>query len=201
MALPTAGKDISNFSAVVSHPKALEQCSEFLELHDRLTQRSFSDTAGAAAHVGDEGDPTLLAIASEEAADTYGLTIIARNIQNHPLNSTRFFAISASELPCSDPTKASLLLTLPHQPGSLHRLLGEIGTAQLNVTKVESRPIAGKPFEYSFHIDIEGSQGNVHGLRDCISRLEQFCNSLRLLGLYRAAKDPFATRSRSPQDG
>lgn len=195
MAIATSGQDLSSFVSVISHPKALEQCSEFLEHHSNLTQTSFSDTAGAAAHVRDVGNPLVLAIASEEAANTYGLAIIARDIQNHALNSTRFFAISASELPCSDPTKASLLLTLPHQPGSLHRLLGEICDSNLNVTKIESRPIAGKPFEYLFHLDIESCQGSAQGLQGCISRLQPLCNTLRLLGLYKAALDPCATRA------
>lgn len=187
LALPHASSELSSFTQALSHPKALEQCSEFLEHHTNLVPTSYSDTAGAALQVRDVGNPSIAAIASEEAAEVYGLTIVARNIQNHPLNSTRFFAVSAVETPCKAPTKASLLLTLPHKPGSLYRLLGEIAGCGLNVTKIESRPIVGKPFEYAFHLDIESALTQSAALCECVVRLKKACASCRILGLYPAA--------------
>jgi chorismate mutase/prephenate dehydratase len=187
LALPNAGSELSSFTQVLSHPKALEQCSGFLEDHTNLVPTSYSDTAGAALQVHDMANPSITAIASEEAAEAYGLTIIARNIQNHPLNSTRFFAVSAGETPCNAPTKASLLLTLPHEPGSLYRLLGEIAGSGLNVTKIESRPIVGKPFEYAFHLDIESAHGQSDVLCECVTHIKKECASCRVLGLYPAA--------------
>jgi prephenate dehydratase len=189
LALPNADSELSSFTQAISHPKALEQCSEFLEHHSNLVPTSYSDTAGAALQVRETGDCSIAAIASEEAADTYGLTIIARNIQNHALNSTRFFAVSATEAPCSSPTKASLLLTLPHEPGSLYRLLGEIAGTRLNVTKIESRPIVGKPFEYAFHLVMECMPGHSSVLRECVSRVQGACASCRVLGCYAAATE------------
>ncbi len=190
MALPHAGSDLSSFTQAISHPKALEQCSEFLERHTNLAPSSYSDTAGAALHVYETGNLSLAAIASEEAAATYGLSIVRRNIQNHALNSTRFFAISAVQAPCENPTKVSLLLTLPHEPGSLHRVLGEIAGLSINVTKIESRPITGKPFEYAFHLDMECSAEHSAVLRECVDRLRRMCASCRILGFYRAAPGP-----------
>ncbi len=187
--LPDAGAALSGFTRALSHPKALEQCSEFLERHTNLVPTSYSDTAGAALHVRETGDRSIAAIASEEAAATYGLTILARSIQNHALNSTRFFAVSVVETPCSDPTKVSLLLTLPHQPGSLHRLLAEIAGAGVNITKIESRPIVGKPFEYSFHLDMECSQGSSEVLRECVRRVQASCANCRVLGFYAATPE------------
>jgi prephenate dehydratase len=184
MALPDAGAELSSFTQALSHPKALEQCSEFFEHHSNLAPTHYSDTAGAALRVRELGDRSIAAIASDEAAATYGLSIIARNIQNHARNSTRFFAVSATEVPCSNPTKASLQLTLPHEPGSLHRLLGEIAAEEINITKIESRPIVGKPFEYAFHLDMECSLERSSSLRDCVARVTRACASQRILGFY-----------------
>jgi prephenate dehydratase len=190
MSLPGAGSDLSRFTRAISHPKALEQCSEFLEQHINLVPTSFSDTAGAAHHVLETGDTSAVAIASEEAATTYGLSIICRNIQNHALNSTRFFAITAKESSCESPTKVSLLLTLPHEPGSLYRLLGEIASSSMNITKIESRPIAGKPFEYVFHLDMECRADRSAALKACVGRIKESCASCRVLGFYLSTNVP-----------
>lgn len=190
LALPHACPEISSFVHAISHPKALEQCSEFLERYTNLAPMTYSDTAGAALHICERNDTKLAAIASEEAATVYGLSIVASKIQNHPLNSTRFFAITAEEHPCVSPTKATLVLTLPHQPGSLHRLLGEVAALQINVTKIESRPIVGKPFEYAFHLDMTCQSGNSSALRLSVERVQRVSASCRILGLYEAAHEP-----------
>jgi prephenate dehydratase len=184
----TPQSTFSDLKKVLSHPKALEQCSLFLEDHnEQLQQVIFSDTAGAALRVKELNDPTIAAIASEEAAGHYGLSILARSIQNHPLNATRFVAVAATEQHPQTPTKSSLIVSLSHEPGSLYRLLGVIADHGINLTKIESRPIPGKPFEYAFHLDLECQEDKHQALTTCIERVRALAISCRLLGLYRAA--------------
>jgi prephenate dehydratase len=178
---------LSEIRQVISHPKALEQCSEFLESHERIKQVVFSDTAGAAKHVKDLNDPATAAIASEEAASCYGLSIVARSIQNHALNMTRFVAIATTASRVTAPTKCSLIVTLAHKPGSLYHLLGEISALGINLTKIESRPIAGQPFQYAFHIDLQCEPGQDANLRLCVEKIASNTSDCRVLGFYDAA--------------
>lgn len=180
----SSGIPISSISRVFSHSKAIEQCSDFFEQNPTLSPIVFSDTAGAALHVKDLGDPTVAAVASNEAASEYGLAILQPAIQNHALNATRFFAIATNQLPIKEPSKCSLELTLPHKPASLYKLLGSFAELSINVTKIESRPIPGKPFEYTFHLDLEsgGQQGEI--LRTAVVRARPLAGELRTLGFY-----------------
>ncbi len=179
----SGGIPLSSITRVVSHPKALEQCSNFFEEHPHLSPIVFSDTAGAALHIKEQRDTTLAAIASTEAAQHFGLSIIRDSIQNHAANATRFFAIAAKPREIPNPTKCSLELSLPHQPASLHKLLGEFAELSVNVTKIESRPIPGKPFEYTFHIDIESERPEI--LQEAAARAATRARDLRVLGFYR----------------
>jgi prephenate dehydratase len=180
--------DVTTLSRVLSHPKALEQCSHFLAAHPNVVAEQFSDTAGAAQHIALSPITGCAAIASTEAAEAYGLRIVAHSIQNHALNATRFVAIGAQDASCRAPTKASLIVTLLHQPGSLVRILTEVATLGVNLTKIESRPIAGTPFEYLFHIDIEYRGSDSSGvLNRCIERLTATSATCRVLGVYEAA--------------
>lgn len=189
MGIPGTSASLAALTHVVSHPKALEQCSTFLESLPALIQVNYSDTAGAALHVRNRGEASVAAIASEEAAGTYGLTILARGIQNHALNSTRFVAVSLNPQECSSAAKCSLLITLPHAPGSLARILSAIANLGGNVTKIESRPILGKPFEYRFYIDIESLQENPRVLQEMIEAVKKLSASCRILGVYGAASE------------
>lgn len=185
-ASPTASVD--SITQAFSHPKALEQCSDFLERYPTVSPVVFSDTAGAAAHVKQLNNPGVAAIASEEAAEEYGLTIIARTIQNHASNTTRFFAVAKSQEKNPSPSKCTLILSLRHEPASLYQLLGEFAALQINVTKIESRPIPGKPFEYSFHLDLETTPQSTGTLHDATERAKQTTVETRVLGLYSSVK-------------
>jgi len=170
---------------VYSHPKALEQCSLFFDHHPEIEAVVWSDTAGAAKHVSTTGDPAIAAIASQEAATLYGLQIIERSLQNHPDNSTRFVAISKQPQPELHPTKCSLIVSLTHKPGSLYAILGEIAQLGLNLTKLESRPILGAPFSYSFHMDIECPEGASESLKAVVERISKTAEKAKILGFYR----------------
>jgi len=175
---------VESITHVFSHPKALEQCSTFLERNPSISPVVFSDTAGAAAHVQELGAPGFAAIASDEAAREYRLSIIALAIQNHASNMTRFFAVSVHPEAVPAPSKCTLILSLRHEPASLHRLLGEFAELAINVTKIESRPVPGKPFEYSFHIDLESTPEAKGTLHDAVERARRATVETRVLGFY-----------------
>ncbi len=174
-------------SKVYSHPKALEQCSSFFSQHPQIEAVVWSDTAGAALHVGKLNDPSLAAIASEEAATMHGLHIVQRSIQNHPNNATRFVAIAREPSDEAHPTKCSLVVSLAHKPGSLFAILREIAARGLNLTKIESRPILGAPFSYSFHIDIECAQDQSATLQEAARQIAENAERLKILGFYCSA--------------
>ena len=181
----------NQIAQVLSHPKALEQCSRFLEAHQSWQQLNWSDTAGAALHVKEQGDPTMAALASEEAAKAFGLSIVHRSVQNHSVNSTRFVSLTRSPLGEARPTKCSLLCTLPHKPGSLACILSAIADQGGNVTKIESRPILGKPFEYRFYIDIVVAHEGPEALEKCIEASRHLSSSCRVIGRYEAVPSAF----------
>lgn len=181
------GAELAGVRQVSSHPKALEQCSKFLEERPQIAKLSSSDTAGAAQEVARRNDISIAAIASDEAAREQGLQILARSIQNHGMNATRFVAVRATANTTGAANKCSLLFTLPHQPGSLARILTAIADANGNVTKIESRPITGKPFEYGFYIDVQAAN-EISAVARAVERL---ASSSRVLGLYEAAAPLF----------
>lgn len=140
---------------VISHPQALAQCSEFLRERG-IEPREFSNTAAAARAVAEGGEPGLGAICSEDAAKRYGLTILQKGIQNAGNNTTRFVAVSREPVLPEGAGKISLCFSLPHTTGSLHGVLRRFASRGLNLTKIESRPIPGRSFEYDFYLDFTG---------------------------------------------
>lgn len=177
-------ESIESLHQALSHPKALEQCSIFLERHPTISPVVFSDTAGAAAHVKGLNTAGVAAIASEEAAHEYGLSIIAPSIQNHSSNMTRFFAVARHTEPTQNASKCTLILSLRHEPASLYKLLGIFAELSINVTKIESRPVPGKPFEYSFHIDLETTPQSAGTLYEAVERAKAATVEIRVLGFY-----------------
>ncbi len=148
-------------TGVVSHPQALSQCSEYLEEHS-LAAQEFSNTAAAAKYVAEQRPAGVAAICSREAAEQYGLAILEEGIQNEKNNCTRFVVISREPILQENANKISLCFSLPHTPGALHTVLAQFAMCGLNMTKIESRPIPGKAFEYDFYLDFTG---NIHDRR------------------------------------
>lgn len=148
--------DYSNIENVYSHPQALSQCDVFLKSFD-FTGINFTNTAAAAKFVSESEKTNIAAICSEEAAKKYGLKILKKNIQNVTNNTTRFIVISKELVIDDDASKISLIFSAPHRTGSLYRVLGRFSMAGLNLTKLESRPIANGKFDYYFYVDIMGS--------------------------------------------
>ena len=150
--------DIRSIGTVYSHPQALAQCSGYIKAHD-LRPLPCSSTAAAAQMIAQRQEAGIAAICSEHAAKEYGLNIIEREIQNSSNNCTRFIVISRCLFIPEDARKISLCFSLPHKTGSLYNVLARFAAGGLNLTKIESRPITGKNFEYDFYLDFTG---NVH---------------------------------------
>ena len=177
-----AGKATGTPVKAVSHPQALSQCSEYLESHN-LQGVEWSNTAAAAQYVAQQCPPGVAAICSKEAAQEYGLTILQENIQNEAENTTRFIIISKEAILPEDAGKISLCFSLPHVTGSLSNVLDRFAYAGLNLTKIESRPLPGKNFEYDFYLDFTG---NIHQLQtmDLICALQDELPRFSFLGNY-----------------
>jgi chorismate mutase/prephenate dehydratase len=182
-----AGVEIDALKKIFSHPQALQQCSVFLRSLDRVEAIAFEDTAAAAHAVREAGDLAQAAIASEEAAELAGLEVIARDIADQPENWTRFVVISAIEMELDHriPAKTSLVFTTRHRHGALARCLDILAEHDLNLSKLESRPVPRRPWEYLFYVDFEGGAA-AEAAALAVAKLRRDCPYLKVLGSYPA---------------
>jgi prephenate dehydratase len=183
LALP--GSMMDDLREVVSHPQAIAQCEEFLSALD-VTVRAEYNTAGAAKHISENRLERTAAIASRRAAQLYGLEVLADRIQTYPDNYTRFGALSRDPSPLGEPDKSSLVFGVGHVAGSLYRCLGAFAERHLNLTKLESRPRPGRPWEYVFYADVE-APAQLPVMVDALAALSEHATFTRLLGSYAAA--------------
>ncbi len=186
LGIPGATKE--GLRTILSHPQALSQCRAFLERMPHATAVPEYDTAGAARKVREIGDPALGAIASEDASRLYGLEILERGINTEVENLTRFVEVAREAEPCPGgvPVKTSLILELVHKPGALLDALQAFGERRINLVKLESRPLPGRPFEYRFYVDVEG-HASVPPLSEAVRALEAKGTRALILGSYPAA--------------
>ncbi|MDD6489633.1 MAG: prephenate dehydratase [Clostridia bacterium] len=150
------GTKLSDIKKVYSHQQALSQCSDFLNSR-KFEIESYISTAAAAQMIAQQDNNTYAAICSEDAAEKYGLEIILRGFQNNPNNCTRFIAVSKKMFIEENADKISLCFSLPHTTGSLYSTLCRFAVHGLNLTKIESRPMFSKSFEYLFYLDFTGN--------------------------------------------
>jgi prephenate dehydratase len=188
LALP--GVHIDDLTEVASHPQAVSQCEEFLSAMG-VSIRADYDTAGSAKRIVEEKLKTTGAIASKRAADLYGLDVLAERIQTYPDNYTRFGVLSRAPTPLSDPDKTSLVFGVGHVPGGLYRCLGAFAERHLNLAKLESRPRAGRLWEYVIYLDVE-APATAAAMIEALSDVSEHATFTRLLGTYASA----ITRSR-----
>ena len=179
-------KDFKKIKEAYSHPKALEQCVTFFENHPWIEKKLFSDTAGAAKFVADSKDVTKAAIASRNASELYGLPILKKNIEDNKFNFTRFLIISCEKKSTQKPNKCSLVFTVKHVPGSLANALRVFAENGVNLVKIESRPIHGKPFEYLFYVDLEFSKDRESKMNSIIEEFKKETQSVMVLGYYQS---------------
>jgi 3-deoxy-7-phosphoheptulonate synthase len=178
------GGSIDELRRVYSHPQGLAQCAGFFSRNPQLEQVPFFDTAGAAAYVARTGDPSLGAIAGREAAEEYGLELLKEGIETNPHNYTRFFVIARSEQGAvREPNRAALVFSTGDTPGALYRVLKILADRGLNMKKLESRPIQGKPWQYMFFVTVD-LPAEARVLEEALADMRQQAGSVRLLGRY-----------------
>ncbi|SRR5579885_477797 len=185
-----AGADPAALKEIYSHPAALDQCRKLFAGLSGVRPVAYFDTSGAARFVKETGDPSLAAIAGEAAADEHGLVVLRTNVEDYPDNSTRFGIVTRR---CGDlhnprefpepPYKISCAIQLPHKPGSLARVLDKLAEQEVNLTKIESRPIPEAAWHYRFFIDIQLDGQTQDAF--AVAALKSSCESCKLLGRYR----------------
>ena len=167
---------------VYSHPQALAQCRSFLERLGRELIPTY-DTAGSVKMLKEKGLKDAAAVASERAAELYGMKILAREIEDNPANYTRFFVLSKEDSPMTGRDKTSIIFAAAHTPGSLYHALGEFAKRNINLTKIESRPTRQTPWEYNFYLDFEGHRTE-ENCAAALRALEKDAAFLKILGSY-----------------
>ena len=180
-ALP--GTKFDEIERVYSKGVALMQASKFLEEHGDWQQISVANTAIAAKKVRDEQDKSQAAVCSAYAAEVHGLEVLADNINDESGNCTRFIVVTNQKIFLKDASKISLCVEHSHESGSLYHMLSHFIYNDLNMTKIESRPIEGRNWEYRFFIDIEGNLADA-AVKNAIRGLREEARSLRILGNY-----------------
>lgn len=176
---------LNHIRRILSHPQAIAQCSKFLTSLPRCHVESYFDTAMAARKVRDDADLSQAAIASSFAAEIYGLHIIKRDLANQPDNLTRFVVVSPEPVSC-DPQlncKTSLIFATVDEKGELLKCLNLLGDNGINMTKLESRPRIGHPWQSLFYLDIEGNKDEPR-IEDALIRLRKKAQYFKILGSY-----------------
>jgi prephenate dehydratase len=180
--------------SVASHPMALAQCERFFATHPHLKRVPAEDTAGSVCQVLARGDKSSAAIAGRGAAEHYAGVILASDIQDNAENFTRFFLLrpaDKTQSPPADAHKMSIAMRLAHRPGALLASLEPFRKYGVNLQKIESRPIHGRPWEYQFFLDVEADSSPQ--LDSALAEVRQATSDLRVLGLYPAARTPTST--------
>ncbi len=171
---------------VLSHPQGLAQCAQFLAGFPEWEEVPFYDTAGAVAHVAQAGDPTQAALAGAAAAREHKMTVLAEGIETNVRNYTRFVLLARDEhAAVTDPTRASIVFSARDEPGSLFRVLQVLADSRLNMKKLESRPIPGRPWEYMFYVDLDVPAARA-SFEQAMEQVRAAAASYRLLGMYRS---------------
>ena len=179
--LPRA--NLTDIRKVISHPQALAQCDGYLRSLSGVKIESVYDTAGSVKMIRDSGDPTVAAIASHRAADLYQMQILAESIEDNRANYTRFLVISRQAVAPGNNAKTSIVFALKNQAGVLFKAMSVFALRDIDLTKIESRPLVGKLWEYFFYIDLVGSYED-QKVRNALTNLGEFSTYLRVLGSY-----------------
>ncbi len=181
--LGVPGAKLSDITTVYSHPQSLMQSARFLAEHSDIKQISMKNNAFAARKVSDDKDKTQAAIASRRAAEVYGLEIIQEAINQAESNSTRFIVVTNQKVFLKGAGKISLCLEIPHEAGSLYHIMSHFIYNGLNMTKIESRPIEDRNWEYRFFIDFDGNLED-SAVKNALRGLREEAKMMKILGNY-----------------
>ena len=183
------GTRLDEVERVYSHPVALGQCRQFFLTHPSLRQVVAADTAGSVKMVMATRERGAAAVAGRAAAEFYGAAILIAGIEDDQRNFTRFLLLArASEQtePAPGADKTSIVFTLENRTGSFYRALAVFALREIDLTKIESRPIVGRPWEYSFYLDFLGHTGEDR-VRHALDHLREFATGVKVLGCYQRA--------------
>jgi prephenate dehydratase len=190
------GSSVAQVRRVYSHPVALAQCERFLREHPEMEAVAAYDTAGSVKQIVEAGRPDEAAIAGESAARAWRARILVPGVESDPQNFTRFVVITRPDHPPAatrraggGETKTSIVFRTAHRPGGLHHALAAFAECGVNLTKLESRPILGRPWEYSFYLDFIGDPSD-RAIGQALEKLTASAESVRILGTYPRAEMP-----------
>lgn len=177
------GARIEQIRSVESHPVALAQCERFFRANPGIKRIAAEDTAGSVREILSAGDPARAAIAGVRAAEIYGGKILRDHLEDNPANFTRFFLLATAPQATRDATKLSLVFQLPHLPGALYSALEPFAKREINLLRIESRPMQGSPWEYRFYLDLQASAHDREVL-EALQELGRRAVQLKVLGCY-----------------
>jgi prephenate dehydratase len=180
------GVKLADVKRVFSHPVALEQCRDFFRRHRQARPESFYDTAGSVRHIVRENLRDAAAIAGARAASVYRGRILLRGLEDDKQNFTRFFLVRRNGRARRDANKTSIAFALQNAPGALFKALSVFALRDIDLSKIESRPLRGRPFEYVFFIDY--LRGDDDAARKALAHLAEIAEFVKVLGIYPAAQ-------------
>ena len=183
------GAKLDQVRTVQSHPVALAQCTRFFEAHPDIQRVVAEDTGGSVREVVQSGDPSRAAIASRRAAQIYGGAILQEHLEDHRENYTRFLLLVPDGVKPAGANKISLVAFLRHEPGALFHALEPIARRNINLVKIESRPLVGLPWEYCFYLDLLADPSSPE-TQAALAELRQKTRDLHVFGCYVAAQIP-----------
>jgi prephenate dehydratase len=186
-ALP--GTTIADVRVVYSHPQALAQCERYLKDLGASVEAVY-DTAGGAKLVAEKKLAGAAALASRRAADVFGLEVLQEAVQDYEFNITRFAIIGGA--PPADANKTTIVFALPSTPGALFKALSVFALRDINLTKLESRPMRGRPWEYLFYVEVDAPRSDL-GCARALTHLAEFARWTRVLGTYKGVERRSAT--------
>lgn len=176
------GTSLRKVDRVLSHPVALQQCREFFRKHTKIRAVPFYDTAGSVKHIMTEGLDSAAAIAGAQAAEQYGAEILSRGLEDDKQNYTRFFLVRKSLRVSPDANKTSIAFALKNAPGALFRALSVFALRDIDLSKIESRPMRGRPWEYVFYVDY--NRGRDEASENALRHLAEIAEFVKVLGVY-----------------
>lgn len=193
------GTRIEDVRKVLSHPVALSQCRRFLAAHPEIEAVSFYDTAGSVKHVMESRPEHTAGIARTDAAEIFGAEVLQEGLEDDPQNYTRFFVLvrpeRAEQFRSTEPVdKMSVAFAVEHKPGSLVEVLQRLAELGVDLTRIESRPVPGKPWEYVFYVDLRFGQAKTAD--EVISALSGKCGLVKEIGRYPAARQGMTKSSK-----
>ena len=177
------GVSLEEIHTIYSHPQALEQCRVFLQSLPDVESVASYDTAGSVKMIRDKKMHNAAAIASKMAADTYGMNILKESIEDIPENFTRFYILSRQTETFTHADKTSVVFSMKNIPGALFKALSVFSLRDIDLLKIESRPLRGKPWVYIFYLDFAGNMAEEH-CQNAIRHLEEITNFIKVLGSY-----------------